>query len=139
VTPSADHPLIWTNENVPGRVIYIGVGHDSSACGNPTWVTLFHDAVMWAGTLPTAIKSNAPAPAKSAVTMRRNNRFIFLGLKNESLESSVLTDATGRVAAASIAKNRECCFDCSRLSCGVYVVRAQGAKNVYSQNIVIGR
>jgi uncharacterized protein len=139
VTPAADHPLIWTNENVPGRVIYIGVGHDSSACGNPNWVTLFHDAVMWAGTIPTSAQSNFPARAKSQLTMRRNNRMVFLGLTNDAMVNGVLTDEAGRVAATSVARNRECRFDCSRLSGGVYMARVRGTKNVYAQKIVIGK
>jgi type 1 glutamine amidotransferase len=139
VKPSTDHPLVWTNENTPGRMIYIGVGHDSSACGNPNWVTLFHDAVMWAGTRPTAIRSNASVKEKLSLTVRLNNRLVFLGSTDGPFVNGVLVDVSGRVVAASVEKNHETCFDCSTLPVGMYVVLARGAKNDYSQKVVIGR
>ena len=43
-----DHPIIWTNPKYR-RMIYIGVGHDSSVCSNPAWATLVRDAILWAG------------------------------------------------------------------------------------------
>jgi len=46
--PMGDHPIIWTNEKFR-RMIYIGVGHDSSVCSNPAWATLVRDAILWAG------------------------------------------------------------------------------------------
>jgi type 1 glutamine amidotransferase len=46
--PMGDHPIIWTNPKYR-RMIYIGVGHDSSVCSNPAWVTLVRDAILWAG------------------------------------------------------------------------------------------
>ena len=46
--PMGDHPIIWTNPKYR-RMIYISVGHDSSVCSNPAWVTLVRDAILWAG------------------------------------------------------------------------------------------
>jgi len=43
-----DHPIIWTNPKYR-RMIYIGVGHDSSVCSNPAWAILVRDAILWAG------------------------------------------------------------------------------------------
>jgi type 1 glutamine amidotransferase len=44
-----DHPIIWTNETYD-RMIYIGTGHDPSACDNPAFISLLRDAILWAAT-----------------------------------------------------------------------------------------
>jgi type 1 glutamine amidotransferase len=45
--PMGDHPLIWTNESYR-RMIYIGVGHDSSSWSNKNYSTLVRNAILWA-------------------------------------------------------------------------------------------
>jgi type 1 glutamine amidotransferase len=45
--PMGDHPLIWTNEGYR-RMIYIGVGHDSSSWSNKNYSTLVRNAILWA-------------------------------------------------------------------------------------------
>ena len=48
VMPMGDHPMIWTNPNYD-RAIYIGIGHDVSACDDPNFTILIRDAILWAG------------------------------------------------------------------------------------------
>ncbi len=45
--PMGDHPIIWTNPDYD-RVIYIGIGHDSTACTDPNFKILIRDAILWA-------------------------------------------------------------------------------------------
>jgi len=45
--PMGDHPMIWTNPSYD-RAIYIGIGHDSTACADPNFTILMRDAILWA-------------------------------------------------------------------------------------------
>lgn len=45
--PMGDHPIIWTNPQYD-RVLYIGIGHDKSACSDPNFTILMRDAILWA-------------------------------------------------------------------------------------------
>lgn len=47
VKPMGDHPLVWTNPSYE-RAIYIGIGHDVSACSDPNFTILMRDAILWA-------------------------------------------------------------------------------------------
>lgn len=42
-----DHPLIWTSLDYD-RAVYIGIGHDMSACLDPNFTILMRDAILWA-------------------------------------------------------------------------------------------
>ncbi|PWS33729.1 ThuA domain-containing protein [Pedobacter paludis] len=43
-----DHPVIWTNEKIKGRNIYIFMGHSPDLFGNSAYKTLFTNAIFWA-------------------------------------------------------------------------------------------
>jgi type 1 glutamine amidotransferase len=43
-----DHPVIWTNEHVKARNIYIFMGHSPNLLDNPAWVKIFTNAIFWA-------------------------------------------------------------------------------------------
>jgi len=45
--PMGDHPVIWTNENFR-RMIYISIGHSPDDFTNQNYITLMHDAIIWA-------------------------------------------------------------------------------------------
>jgi type 1 glutamine amidotransferase len=45
--PMGDHPMIWTSQEYD-RVIYIGIGHDSTACSDTNFSVLMRDAILWA-------------------------------------------------------------------------------------------
>ena len=55
VIPMGDHPMIWTNPDYD-RAIYIGIGHDVSACSDPNFMILMRDAILW---------SASPVPDKA--------------------------------------------------------------------------
>jgi type 1 glutamine amidotransferase len=54
VKRQGDHPMIWTNENIP-RMVYIGVGHDVSCWTHAEYVKLVKDALLWARPATTAL------------------------------------------------------------------------------------
>jgi type 1 glutamine amidotransferase len=43
-----DHPVIWTNRQVPARNLYIFMGHSPDLFANTAYTTLFRNAIFWA-------------------------------------------------------------------------------------------
>src|SRR5258706_12041652 len=43
-----DHPVVWTNERMKARNIYILMGHHPSLFENDAYKTLVHNAISWA-------------------------------------------------------------------------------------------
>jgi len=43
-----DHPVIWTNEHIAARNIYIFMGHSPDLFDNQAYTTLFRNAIFWA-------------------------------------------------------------------------------------------
>jgi uncharacterized protein len=52
-TPSSaikmgDHPVVWSNEKVKARNVYIFMGHHGELFQNSSFTTLFHNSILWA-------------------------------------------------------------------------------------------
>ena len=58
-----DHPVIWTNEHVRARNVYIFMGHDPILFDDPVYRRLFSNSIFWAAATP---RSSAPAHALTA-------------------------------------------------------------------------
>ena len=43
-----DHPVIWTNDQVKARNIYIFMGHSPDLFDNAVYTTIFRNAIFWA-------------------------------------------------------------------------------------------
>jgi len=43
-----DHPVVWTNEHVKARNVYIFMGHHGELFENSVFTTLFHNSILWA-------------------------------------------------------------------------------------------
>ena len=43
-----DHPVVWSNEHVKARNIYIFMGHHPELFQNTTFTALFHNSILWA-------------------------------------------------------------------------------------------
>ncbi|MGE5611307.1 MAG: ThuA domain-containing protein [Bacillota bacterium] len=43
-----DHPVVWTNEHVAARNVYIFMGHGPELLKNPSYTRLFGNAILWA-------------------------------------------------------------------------------------------
>jgi uncharacterized protein len=43
-----DHPVVWTNQHVKARNIYIFMGHRPEHFQNPAFITLFTNSIFWA-------------------------------------------------------------------------------------------
>jgi uncharacterized protein len=44
----ADHPVVWTNEHMRARNVYIFMGHHAELFDNAAFRKLFHNAILWA-------------------------------------------------------------------------------------------
>jgi uncharacterized protein len=42
-----DHPVVWSNEHVKARNIYIFMGHHPELFQNVAFTTLFHNSILW--------------------------------------------------------------------------------------------
>jgi len=43
-----DHPVIWSNEKMKARNVYIQMGHHAELFQSPAFVKLFHNSILWA-------------------------------------------------------------------------------------------
>ena len=43
-----DHPVIWTNEHMKARNVYIFMGHHPELFQNSAFTTIFHNSILWA-------------------------------------------------------------------------------------------
>jgi uncharacterized protein len=43
-----DHPVVWTNEHVKARNVYIFMGHHGELFQNSAFTTLVHNSILWA-------------------------------------------------------------------------------------------
>jgi hypothetical protein len=43
-----DHPVVWTNEHVKARNVYIFMGHHGELFQNSDFTTLFRNSILWA-------------------------------------------------------------------------------------------
>jgi uncharacterized protein len=48
VKMGGDHPVIWSNEHVKARNVYIFMGHHGELFENRAFTTIFHNALLWA-------------------------------------------------------------------------------------------
>jgi len=42
-----DHPVVWTNEHMKARNVYIFMGHHGELFQNSAFTTLFHNSILW--------------------------------------------------------------------------------------------
>ena len=47
-TKMGDHPVIWTNEHMKARNVYIFMGHHPDLFQNATFTAIFHNSILWA-------------------------------------------------------------------------------------------
>lgn len=47
-TKMGDHPVIWTNEHMKARNVYIFMGHHAELFQNSAFTTIFHNSILWA-------------------------------------------------------------------------------------------
>jgi uncharacterized protein len=51
-----DHPVIWTNEQMKARNVYIFMGHRPEHFNNPSFTRIFTNAIFWAADQPEPSK-----------------------------------------------------------------------------------
>ena len=48
VKMGGDHPVIWSNDHMKARNVYIFMGHHPELFQNPAFTTIFHNSLLWA-------------------------------------------------------------------------------------------
>jgi uncharacterized protein len=43
-----DHPVVWSNERMKARNVYIFMGHHAELFQNSTFTKIFHNSIVWA-------------------------------------------------------------------------------------------
>jgi uncharacterized protein len=43
-----DHPVVWSNERMKARNVYIFMGHHAELFQNPAFTKIFHNSIRWA-------------------------------------------------------------------------------------------
>ncbi len=51
-----DHPVIWTNQKMPARNVYIFMGHGPWLFENKAFTTILQNAILWAADKPSSSK-----------------------------------------------------------------------------------
>jgi len=67
-----DHPMIWVNQHYD-RAVYIGIGHDTTACTDPNFTILMRDAILWAAS-PVTKTSQQSFEYKALVLTERGGQ-----------------------------------------------------------------
>ena len=47
-TRMGDHPVVWSNERMKARNVYIFMGHHAELFRNSTFTKIFHNSIVWA-------------------------------------------------------------------------------------------
>jgi len=92
--PMGDHPMIWTNPEYD-RVIYIGIGHDSTACTDPNFTILIRDAILWAAS-PVKNKEKAGKANPLKKNSTADNLSINESSKPSTFRALVLAERGGQ-------------------------------------------
>ncbi|MBK7710178.1 MAG: ThuA domain-containing protein, partial [Bacteroidales bacterium] len=67
--PMGDHPMIWINPHYD-RAVYIGIGHDTTACTDPNFTILMRDAILWAASpVPDKAQSDLDKSLQQKITI----------------------------------------------------------------------
>jgi len=48
VKMGGDHPVVWSNEHLKARNVYIFMGHHGELLQNAAFETIFHNSLLWA-------------------------------------------------------------------------------------------
>ena len=51
-----DHPVIWTNDKLKARNLYIFMGHHPNLFANAAYTTLLTNSIMWLANKPAAAR-----------------------------------------------------------------------------------
>lgn len=116
-----DHPVIWTNEKVKARNIYIFMGHDPILLDDAVYKHLFANAISWAAQTPSypssalAYSSSPSNPPRSATRMPAapvHPRYRVLAFYSNTVETDHVDFAYDAIRFyADFAKRKSFAFD----------------------------
>jgi type 1 glutamine amidotransferase len=124
-----DHPVIWTNDSVKTRNLYIFMGHHPNLFQNTAYTTLLRNSIFWLADKPPPAAIAAPgkeegigSPSTDRVRISADKRFIRIS-GPAGLRAIDVLDASGRRlyhAAGNAPSGR---IDRSQWGSGRYLVR----------------
>jgi len=86
-----DHPVIWTNEKMQARNIYIFMGHSPILFDDPVYKKIFSNAIFWAasahGSRPAAAMPKSPVATTSKPQIITTHPFRALAFFSTTVES----------------------------------------------------
>jgi type 1 glutamine amidotransferase len=99
-----DHPVIWTNEHVRARNVYIFMGHDPILFDDTVYKRLFSNAIFWAATAPPR-PTQALAPGQPAAKFPKFRVLAFYSTTVEPDHVDFARDAIRFYAAQAAREN----------------------------------
>ncbi|MDB5051217.1 MAG: putative secreted glycosyl hydrolase [Fibrobacteres bacterium] len=139
-TKMGDHPVIWTNDNLKARNLYIFMGHHPNLFTNTAYTTLLRNAVMWVANkpAPTSVKPGNRSDEKGIAAAGRiqlgsDSRYITISAPGASLRSIDVLDASGRTLYHAAGKDLGDRVDRSHWNAGRYLVRTATETDRFSQ------
>lgn len=90
---NGDHPIVWVLSDY-ARAVYISIGHDPNDWKVPDYVTLIHDAILWANPQATRVNSMGEGKRFPGRSMQ-GKAWIRDGILN--LEQSLSCGACGHI------------------------------------------
>ncbi len=130
-----DHPVVWTNDSVKTRNLYVFMGHHQNLFQNQGYMTLMKNAIFWVANKPstTAAKRPASKPAMGSrdISLRADAQSI--NLPSGGLADVVLMDAAGHTLYRARGPEKIARIDRSGWGAGRYLLQAKTAGGRISQ------
>jgi type 1 glutamine amidotransferase len=98
---NGDRPLVWSNPSFT-RMVYISIGHDPADWKVPEYISLVHDAIMWANPVATRLdpsggkKGYLGSPSAGRAWIHDGMLNLGPGASGWEAGSIRLSDATGK-------------------------------------------
>ena len=91
-----DHPVIWSNEHVKARNVYIFMGHSPILLQIPEYRMIFRNAIYWAAGKPVPVGRPIPVPAP--LTGTASNKFNAIAFYSTKVEKAHVQFAKNAIA-----------------------------------------
>ena len=147
---SGYHPVIWTNKNY--KMMYSNIGHDdvnySTRVGltktftDTQYARLVLNAIQYCAGVTTSIEGSQPIlhtamDAAVVMTVKNDNRFVFVTLGNAGNLSATLSDVKGCVLRRASGTGGMCSMERNNIKSGVYIVSVRTSTGVTSRTVCL--
>jgi type 1 glutamine amidotransferase len=101
-----DHPVIWTNEKMRARNIYIFMGHSPILFDDPVYKKIFSNAIFWAasahGSLPAAAMPKSPVAVPKSVAAMKSGDAMMSGDAMKSADANAVASRVTNSATPAL-------------------------------------